>query len=177
MSVETAEPATQQYLTFLIAGEEYAVRILAVREILAYGPITPVPKAPSWMRGVANVRGSVVPVVDLGMKLGIGATRTTSLTCIVIVEASIGEETVTIGLLAESVKQVIDLGPADLEPPPSIGTQIEAEYLLGIGRTGGAKFVLVLDIDAVISRNELPETSAVSERMQTGTATNLSAVV
>ncbi|MEO8379111.1 MAG: chemotaxis protein CheW [Acidobacteriota bacterium] len=145
---------TQQYLTFTVGGEEYAIGILSVREILAYGAVTTVPKAAAWIRGVTNVRGSVVPVVDLGIKLGVGQTVPTPWTCIIVVDALADGETTRLGLMAESVTQVIDLSADDIEPPPTLGTHIDTSYLLGVGRTGGAKFALILDIDAVLTRSE-----------------------
>lgn len=154
---------TQQYLTFSLAGEEYAVRILGVREILTYGVLTTVPKAAPWIRGVTNVRGSVMPVIDLGMKLGVGPTVPTPYTCIVVVDAIAEEETTTLGLMAESVNQVIDLGEADIEPPPALGTHIDNGYLLGVGRTGGAKFVLILDLDAILTRSEIVDAAEAAD--------------
>jgi len=152
---------TEQYLAFMVGGEEYAIGILGVREILAYGAVTTVPKAAPWIRGVTNVRGSVVPVVDLGTKLGVGQTVPTPWTCIVVVEASADGERTTLGLMAESVTQVIDLAAADIEPPPTLGTHIDSSYLVGVGRTGGAKFVLLLDIDAVLTRSEAADAAEV----------------
>ncbi len=157
---------TQQYLTFSVGGEEYAMRILSVREILLYGAVTTVPKAAPWIRGVTNVRGSVVPVVDLGTKLGVGDTTPTLSTRIIVVDASIDGETTTIGLMADSVTQVIDLGAADIEPPPTLGTHIDSSYLVGVGRTGGAKFVLLLDIDAVLTRGDAAHVAEVADDAQ-----------
>ena len=154
---------TQQYLTFSVGGEEYGIRILAVREILAYGAVTTVPKAAPWIRGVTNVRGSVVPVVDLGTKLGVGASVQTPWTCIIVVDAKADGETTTLGLIAESVTQVLDLTADDIEPPPALGTHIDTSYLVGVGRTGGAKFVLILDIDAVLNRSEMAGAAEVVE--------------
>ena len=157
------ESDTQQYLTFSVGGEEYGIRILAVREILAYGAVTTVPKAAPWIRGVTNVRGSVVPVIDLGTKLGVGASPTTPWTCIIVVDALAEGEITTLGLIAESVTQVLDLTAADIEPPPALGTHIDTSYLLGVGRTSGAKFVLILDIDAVLNRDEVKDAAEVVE--------------
>lgn len=154
---------TQQYLTFNVGGEEYGIGILGVREILAYGTVTTVPKAAPWIRGVTNVRGSVVPVVDLGTKLGVGASVPTPWTCIIVVDAMADGEATTLGLIAESVTQVLDLSADDIEPPPTLGTHIDTSYLVGVGRTGGAKFVLILDIDAVLTRSEVAETAEVVE--------------
>lgn len=163
MTQRPSDQTFQQYLTFVVAGEEYAIRILAVREILTYGDITAVPKAPAWMRGVINVRGSVVPVVDLAMKLGFEATAPASVTRIIIVEAIVAGEMTTIGLIAAAVNQVIDLSASDIEPPPSLGTHIDTTNLIGVARTGGAKFVLLLDIDAVLTRIEASNVAEAAE--------------
>lgn len=145
---------TVQYLTFFLADEEYAVRILQVREILELGPITRVPSTPAHVRGVINVRGSVVPVVDLAVKLGLPETQVTRRTCVVIVEAALQGETRVLGLLVDAVHQVVELGAADIEVPPSFGTQVHPSYLLGMGRAE-PKFVMLLDIDQALSEVEI----------------------
>ncbi len=143
-----------QYLTFYLAGEEYAIGILRVKEILEYDTVTPVPQTPPAIRGVINLRGSVVPVVDLAAKFGLPPSPIAKRTCIVIVEVSLdGRETV-MGVLADAVSQVMDLTAADIEPPPAFGTRVKVDYLQGMGKVG-KKFVLILDIDQVLSAPEL----------------------
>jgi purine-binding chemotaxis protein CheW len=148
----------QQYLTFVVCGEEYAVAILRVREIIAFDSVTRVPRTPAFIRGVINLRGSVVPVIDLARKFGHPPSPSTSSTCIVIVELTVGEEgrekQIVLGLLVDSVSQVIDLAPDDIQPPPSFGTPVDIAYLVGMGRSG-KKFVLLLDIDKVLAANEI----------------------
>ena len=139
-----------QYLTFQLAGEEYALGILRVKEILEYDTLTRVPNAPPAVRGVINLRGSVVPVVDLALKFGLPATTVTKRTCIVIVEARVGGDDVVMGVLADAVSQVVELGDADIAPPPSFGARVRAEHLLGMAKLDARKFALMLDIDGVL---------------------------
>jgi purine-binding chemotaxis protein CheW len=143
-----------QYLTFRVADEEYAIGILQVKEIIQYETVTRVPTTPPWIRGVINLRGSVVPVVDLAAKLGLAETVVTSLTCIVIVEVAFSGERTVMGVMADSVSQVVDLGAGDVEAPPSFGTRVHVDYLAGMGKVGKG-FVLILDIDRVLSADEL----------------------
>jgi purine-binding chemotaxis protein CheW len=145
---------TTQYLSFFLAEEEYAVGILRVREIIELGALTRIPSMPDWIRGVINLRGTVVPVIDLALKLGLRPTPVTKLTCVVIVEASLDGISRTMGVLVDSVSQVIDLSTQDIESPPTFGTKIRADFLLGVGKIDG-KLALLLDIDQVLSQTEL----------------------
>jgi purine-binding chemotaxis protein CheW len=152
MAVQGAEQA--QYLTFRIGGEEYGARILRIREIIRFEPLTKVPSTPPWVLGVLNLRGSVVPVVDLAAKLGLPASSIGRRTCVVVVEVDLGGESTLMGVVADAVSQVLDLGPGDIERPPSFGTRVRADYLEGMGRVGKG-FVLLLDTDRVLSSREL----------------------
>jgi purine-binding chemotaxis protein CheW len=143
-----------QYLTFHLAGEEYAVGILQIREIITYGTLTKVPHTPPSIRGVINLRGNVVPVVDLGRKFGLTASPVTDRTCIVIVEANINENRTFTGVIADSVSQVISMSENDILPAPAFGTPVRIDFLRGMGKSGD-KFVLVLDIDKVLSADDL----------------------
>jgi purine-binding chemotaxis protein CheW len=138
-----------QYLTFSLVGEEYAIGILRVREILEYDTLTTVPQTPPCIRGVINLRGSVVPVVDLAVKFGLPATPITKRTCIVIVEADLDGTPTVMGVMADAVSQVMDLAPQDIQAPPAFGTRVRVDYLRGMGKIG-KKFVLLLDIDRVL---------------------------
>ncbi|MFW6201503.1 MAG: chemotaxis protein CheW [Gemmatimonadota bacterium] len=159
---ESAEQT--QHLTFFLNGEEYGVAILRVREIIRYERITPVPMTPAFIRGVINLRGSVVPVVDLSVKFGLERAEVTPRTCIVIVEVENGEEERTVmGIVVDHVSQVADLGPDDVQDPPDFGTPIAMEYLRGLGAVDD-RFVLILDIDRVLTGSELEQTAAVGER-------------
>jgi purine-binding chemotaxis protein CheW len=148
-----------QFLTFAIAEDEYAVAVRRVREILEYETVTHVPGLPPWIRGVINLRGSVVPVVDLAVKLGLPAAPATRRTCIVIVELELEGLATAIGIIADAVSQVIDLQADDIEPPPAFGTLMRVDYLRGLGKLARA-FVLILDIDRVLSTEELLAASA-----------------
>jgi purine-binding chemotaxis protein CheW len=143
-----------QYLGFNIAGEEYAIGILRVREILEYDTLTKVPTTPPSIRGVINLRGSVVPVVDLAVKFGLPESVISKRTCIVVVEVNLDGERAVMGVLADAVSQVIDLPASEVEPPPPFGTRVRVDCLIGMGRAG-RKFVLLLDIDKLLSLDEL----------------------
>ena len=153
--METLETLDQrQYLTFFLAGTEYAVGIMKVKEILEYDTVTRVPKTPAWVRGVFNLRSSVVPVIDLALKFGQPETPLTRTTCIIIVEANLDAAASVMGILADSVNQVLNLSPSDIEPPPAFGSQVKIDYLQGMAKLD-KKFALVLDIDKVLSASEL----------------------
>jgi len=151
-----------QYLGFHVAGEEYAIGILRVREILEYDVVTKVPTTPPSIRGVINLRGSVVPVVDLAVKLGLPEIEVTKRTCIVVVEVNLSDERTVMGVLADSVSQVIDLPASEVQPPPTFGTRVRVDCLLGMGQAG-RKFVLLLDIDKLLSQDELAAAQSAAE--------------
>lgn len=143
-----------QYLTFHVAGEEYAVGILRVKEIIAYRPTTRVPMTPDYVPGVINLRGNVVPVVDLAAKFGFPPLAVSNRTCIVIVDVNIETDRTVIGIMVEAVNAVIDLDPSDVEATPSFGAGVRTDYLRGMGRIG-ERFVPILDIDEVLSNDKL----------------------
>ena len=154
MSSQTAAAGETQYLGFHVAEEEYAIGILRVREILEYDTATRVPGTPRSIRGVINLRGRVVPVVDLAVKLGLPESQITKRTCVVVVEVDLGGERSVMGVLADSVSQVLDLPQGEIEPPPPFGPRVRVECLVGMGRAG-KRFVLLLDIDKLLSLDEL----------------------
>jgi purine-binding chemotaxis protein CheW len=156
---ESQEAVQQQFLTFFLAQEEYAVNIQRVKEIIEYTTVTKVPKVPQWIRGVINLRGNVVPVVDLAVRFGLEERPVTKTTCIVIVEVEQDSERAVMGVIADAVNQVIDLAPKDIEEPPAFGTRVRLEYLLGMGKLG-KKFALILNIDSVLSNADLLTVSA-----------------
>jgi purine-binding chemotaxis protein CheW len=137
-------------------GEEYAVGILRVKEIIEHETVTRVPTTPIHVRGVINLRGAVLPVVDLAAKFGHGETQAGRTTCIVIVETQLRGEMLAVGLLADAVSQVVDLDAADIEPPPPFGTNIRVDFLVGMGKLDG-RLILVLDIDRVLNPVELQD--------------------
>ena len=152
----TPKEATQQqqYLTFLLAGEEYAISILRVKEIIGYDIVTALPKTPNWVHGVINLRGNVVPVVDLAVRFGLGAGPITKTTCIVIVEWKLENHDTMIGVMADEVSQVMDISDDEVQPVPAFGTRITVEYLQGMAQMG-KKFALLLNIDKVLSADEV----------------------
>ncbi len=157
----TAEIA--QYLTFLLSGEMYAVGILNVKEIIEYGQLTEIPMMPAFIRGVINLRGSVVPVIDLSARFGGHQTETSRRTCIVIIELSNGEERHDIGVVVDAVSEVLEVSSADIEPAPSFGAKIRADFIDGMAKING-KFVIILDIQRVLSVEEIATLATVTER-------------
>ena len=145
---------TRQYLTFKLAEEVFAVDVEKVREILELTSITKVPQTPEYMRGVINLRGSVVPVMDMRLKFGMPASEQTVNTCIIVVEVLHDNEVVVIGALADSVQEVFELEPAQIEPPPRIGTRFNTDFILGMGKNDG-QFIMILNIDRTFSTDEL----------------------
>jgi purine-binding chemotaxis protein CheW len=158
MNETTVATTQQQYLTFSVSGDEYALAILRVKEIIAFDTVTRVPRTPAFIRGVINLRGSVVPVIDLAQKFGYAEVQPTRSTCIVIVEVVLDSnadgKAVVLGLLVDAVNEVIDLLPEDVQEPPSFGTRVQLDFLVGMGRIG-TKFVLLLDIDKVLAASEV----------------------
>ena len=145
---------TTQYLTFNLAEEVYAVDVGRVREILELSDITKVPRTPQFMRGVINLRGSVVPVIDLRLKFGMSATERTVNTCIIVVEVAMEDEVIVLGSLADSVQEVIEMETEQIEAAPHIGTQLNTDFIRGMGKHDG-RFVMILDIDRIFSGSEL----------------------
>ena len=143
-----------QYLTFTLGDEVFGLAIGKVREVLDFTNVTKVPRTPDYMRGVINLRGSVVPVVDLHMKFGLEQTEKTVNTCIIIVEIDMDGETTVLGALADSVQEVVELEPDQIEPAPKIGTKLNTEFIKGMGKRE-EEFIILLDIDKVFSHTEL----------------------
>ncbi|MEI7671844.1 MAG: chemotaxis protein CheW [Syntrophales bacterium] len=145
---------TTQYLTFKMADEIFAVDVVKIREILDFTPATKVPGTPDFMRGVINVRGNVVPVVDMRMKFGLSETQRTVDTCIVVMEIAVEEDRTVLGALVDSVQEVFELEAALIVPPPKIGSRWRAEFIKGIGKRNN-ELIIILDIDRVFSGQEL----------------------
>jgi purine-binding chemotaxis protein CheW len=156
---------TTQYLTFKLSDEVFALDITKVREVLDFTSVTKVPRTPEFMRGVINLRGSVVPVVDMRLKFGMTKTEQTVNTCIIIVEVKVDDETTILGALADSVQEVMDLEPDNIEPAPKIGTRLNTEFIRGMGKRDGA-FVIILDADRVFSAEELEAARGVQQAGQ-----------
>jgi purine-binding chemotaxis protein CheW len=144
-----------QYLTFLLSGEMFAINILNIKEIIEYGNLTEVPMMPGFIRGVINLRGSVVPVVDLSARFGRLKTEVSRRTCIVIIEVAGSDETTQdIGVMVDSVSEVLEIPRLEIEPPPAFGAKIRVDFIHGMGKVAG-KFVIILDADRVLSVDEL----------------------
>lgn len=145
---------TVQYLTFKLDEEVFALDVAKVREILEYSGITKVPQTPDFMRGVINLRGSVVPVIDLRLKFGMSATVQTVNTCTIVVEVALEEEPLILGVLADSVQEVVEMGPEQIEAAPHIGTRLNTDFIKGMGKHDN-RFVMILDIDKIFTDDEL----------------------
>ena len=148
------EIETNQYLTFKLDDEVFALAIGKVREVLDFTSLTRVPQTPAYMRGVINLRGSVVPVMDMRLKFAMPPTEKTVNTCIIIVEIEMEGEVTVLGALADSVQEVLDLEPDQIEPPPRIGTKLRTEFIRGMGKRDD-QFIIILDIDRVFSADEI----------------------
>ncbi len=151
---QAAAESPQQYLTFLLGGEMFAVGILNVKEIIEYGNVTEIPMMPAFIRGVINLRGAVVPVIDLAARFGGAQSTAGKRSCIVIVEVSEGEFRHDIGILVDAVSEVIEIPGSEIEPPPSFGARIRADFIQGMGKVAG-RFVILLNIVKVLSVDEI----------------------
>ena len=145
---------TSQYMTFKLGDELFAINVSQVREVLEVLQITKVPTAPAYMRGVVNVRGQAIPVVDLRLRFGLPSTVDTLNTRVIVMELNIDGETAVIGGLADSVHEVIELEPGNINPPPRIAMRWRTDFILGMGKRG-EEFIIILDVNAVFSSEEL----------------------
>ncbi len=143
-----------KYLTFTLAGEEYGIGILKVREIVGMMNITRIPQTPPYVKGVVNLRGKVIPVVDLRLKFGIEAMDYTERTCIIVVEIAGTAKDIPMGVVVDSVSEVLNIRQSDIEETPNFGTRIDTDYILGMAKTNGGVKIL-LDIDRVMSSAEV----------------------
>ncbi len=164
MSVNGITEVTQ-YLTFKLDEEVFALDIAKVREVLDFTTVTKVPQTPEFMRGVINLRGNVVPVVDMRLKFGMAMTEKTVNTCVIIVEIGIDGESTVLGAMADSVQEVLDLEPEQIEPAPRIGTKLNTDFIRGMGKRD-ERFIIILDIDKVFSAAELELTQGYEEEEQ-----------
>jgi len=151
-----------EYLTFRLDGDEFAVDVLKSREIVDLKSVTKVPQSPDFMLGVINLRGSVVPVIDLRLKFGMGKTEATQSTSIVVMDVKVADETVIVGAMVDSVEEVLQLADENIEPAPRIGTRLNTEFIKGMGKQND-NFVIILDIDRVFSTDELLVTQELAE--------------
>jgi purine-binding chemotaxis protein CheW len=156
VALQSGAALPSQFLTFMLGGEQFAVGILNIKEIIEYGSLATVPMMPDCVRGVINLRGAVVPVMDLSARFGRSRSAISKRSCIVIVEVegAPGECKQVQGMLVDSVNAVVEIAAGDIEPAPSFGTRIRPDFIAGIGKTNG-KFVILLDIDRVLSSEEI----------------------
>ncbi|MBE0500352.1 MAG: chemotaxis protein CheW [Desulfuromonadales bacterium] len=158
----TASNETTQFLTFTLGEDVFAIDVTMAREVLDLCEVTRVPQVPDYMLGVINLRGSVVPVIDMRRKFGMPAAKQTRDTCIVVVEVDIDGDAVVVGALADSVREVLDLSPDQIEPAPRIGTHLNTEFIKGMGNLDN-RFVIILDINRVFSSDELALVQGLAE--------------
>jgi purine-binding chemotaxis protein CheW len=152
----TAAPVAKagKYLTFQLGKEVYGIEILKVQEIIGMMTVTRVPKTPGFVRGVINLRGKVIPVIELRSKFGMEGREDTDRTCIVVVQVASASGTVTMGLLVDEVSEVLNVGQEQIEAPPTFGASVDTDFILGMGKVG-QKVVMLLDADKVLSSDEL----------------------
>ncbi len=161
------ENGTNQYLTFVLDSERYALNVTQVREVLEVATIHRIPHMPDYMKGVTNIRGKVLPVVDLRLKFGMGELEDTVDTAIIVAEVGSGEDGVAVGCRADAVDQVIDIPDENIEPAPRIGTRVDGELIQGIGKVDDA-FVVILRLDKVFGEHELTAVAAQTEPAAAG---------
>lgn len=150
------EPVVQQFLTFDLQGEMFGINILPIKEIIEYGKITAVPMVPAYVRGVINLRGNVVPVIDLPVRFGWQSSEVNKRTCIVIVEVEHGDEAMDIGVVIDSVSEVLDIEEKDIGASPSFGAKIRTDFIAGMGRVHD-DFIVLLNPAKVLSVDELAD--------------------
>jgi purine-binding chemotaxis protein CheW len=156
------ETGAGKYLTFKIATEEYGLEILKVQEIIGIMDVTRVPKTPEFVRGVINLRGKVIPVIDLRIKFGLESIQDTDMTCIIVVQISNGNQNITTGIIVDEVYEVLDINGEQIEEPPSFGADVDTAFILGMGKVD-EKVVSLLDIDKVLTGEDLTVVEQVSQ--------------
>jgi len=161
MAIETGE--SRQYVTFCLGEELFGVEVARAREILDLVPVTKVPQTPDYLLGVINLRGQVVPVVDLRVKMGLPKAETTRDSCIIVIEVQVDGEPLTVGGLADSVREVLELRDDLIEPPPRLGTKLKTEFIAGMGKVD-EQFLILLEIDRVFNSEELALVQDMEER-------------
>ncbi len=143
-----------QYLTFELGEEPYGLQILKVQEIIGMTSVTRVPRMPDFVRGVINLRGKVIPVIDLRSRFSLESQEQTERTCIIVVQIGASGHQVTLGIIVDQVSEVVDIGPDQIEPSPDFGTNVDTTFILGMGKVG-ERVIMLLDLDRVLSGDEL----------------------
>jgi purine-binding chemotaxis protein CheW len=158
--IQNTESLAGKYLTFKLAKEEYGIGILKIREIIGMMPITAIPQAPPFVKGIINLRGKVIPVTDLRVKFGLEELDHSNRTCIIVVEVKCNSRPVTMGLVVDAVSEVANIKGDHIEPTPSFGTRLQTDYIRGMAKMDGAVKIL-LDIDCVLTTDELDQVTEV----------------
>ena len=151
---ENVAAESRQYVTFSLGEELFGVEVTRTREILSLTPVTKVPQTPDYLLGVINLRGQVVPVIDMRLKLQLEAKEESEDTCIIVVEVLVDDESIIVGALADAVREVLDIRPDQIEPPPRLGARLNTEFIKGMGKVDD-EFLILLDIDRVFNSDEL----------------------
>jgi len=159
---ESSTVNSKQYVTFCLAEELFGVEVNRTREILSVISVTSVPQTPDYMLGVINLRGQVVPVIDMRLKLGLSAAAETQDTCIIVVEVLVDGEPIVVGALADAVREVLEIKSDAIEPPPRLGTRLNTEFIKGMGKID-EEFLILLDIDKIFNSDELAMVQEVAE--------------
>jgi len=159
---ESSTANIKQYVTFCLAEELFGVEVNRTREILSVISVTSVPQTPDYMLGVINLRGQVVPVIDMRLKLGLAAADETQDTCIIVVEVLVDGEPIVVGALADAVREVLEIKSDAIEPPPRLGTRLNTEFIKGMGKVDEA-FLILLDIDKIFNSDELALVQEITE--------------
>jgi purine-binding chemotaxis protein CheW len=157
-----AEPEVQQFLTFLLGGEPFAISILVVKEIIEYGHLTAVPMMPDFIRGVLNLRGQVLPVIDLSARFGRAQSEVARRTCVIIIEMDNDGEKQDVGVVVDSVSEVADIPASAIQPAPAFGAKIRADFISGMVELDG-RFVIILNVDRVLSIEEMTVLASIEE--------------
>ena len=162
-AADAKQDAQSQYLTFMLGEEMFALGIAGIREILEYGQVTAVPMAPPFVRGVLNLRGSVLPIIDLAIRFGRSSREQTKRTCVVVVEVTGPNGRQPIGIRVDAVNEVLDIAPGDIEPAPEFGARLRTDFVVGLGKIED-RFVVILDPDRVLSLEEISVAGALAAR-------------
>ena len=161
-AVDAMKDRAGKYLTFKLGVEEYGLEILKVQEIIKMMEITKVPRTPDFVRGVINLRGKVIPVVDLRLKFGMERRETTDKTCVIVVQVSHAGGALTMGTIVDEVSEVLDIHAGQIEPAPEFGTSVDTDFILGMGKVG-KKVIMLLGIDKVLSSGDLVAVETVAK--------------
>ena len=154
VKADTSAQENKQCLAFMLSGEPFAIGILCIKEIIEYGSLTEVPMMPACIRGVINLRGAVVPVLDLALRFGKPSSAVSKKTCIVIVEIKADDECHVVGVVVDAVNAVLEIPLGEIEPPPAFGARIRTDFIEGMGKVNG-HFVILLNVNTVLSLDEI----------------------